>query len=75
MDLVVGNENAYRLLAFINDQRVPEIEEHPEPEDLPGVSRDAAVAEVEAEYVDVLWRQRVEQMCRVTALDASGSLR
>jgi hypothetical protein len=46
VDLIVGDEVGNRSDAVLDDQRISEIKKDPQPEDISGVRRYAAVAEI-----------------------------
>jgi hypothetical protein len=64
-DAVVRHHRADRALAFLRDPGVPRVERDPKLVDAARVSRQAAIAEVHAEEVDVGRRQGTEVVRRV----------
>jgi hypothetical protein len=67
VDLIVGDEVGNRSDAVLDDQRISEIKKDPQPEDISGVRRYAAVAEIKAQEIDVLRREVREVMRRSSA--------
>lgn len=67
MNLVRWNHGSHRGLALVDDPWITQVEKNPQPEDLASVLRDAPVAEVKPEQIDILRRKLVEPVRLVAA--------
>jgi hypothetical protein len=76
MNLVCWNQGFHRGLAVVHDLGITQVEKDAETKHVASVLRDASVAEVEPEQVDVLGRKLVETVRLMSATVArSGDSR
>jgi hypothetical protein len=66
----MGHQGADRRHAFLDDQRVAEVKEDSQTKDATTMRGDAAIAEIEAEQVNVLRRQLAESVHGLTTRSA-----
>jgi hypothetical protein len=70
MHAAARRDKPHCRFAVIDDLRIFQIEEYPQPEHIAGVPRDATVTEVQTEEIDVLRREVVKPMAWMAAVNA-----